>query len=152
MILLNQQFFVRRMTEQDLDEVMAIEKESFTLPWSRESYLGELKNNFANYFVCDCAGDIAGYVGIWVVFEEAHITNVAVRQSFRSQGIGLALMTEAEKLARARKATRILLEVRPSNEIALHMYENLNYIKTAIRPAYYSDNGEDAIVMTKYLF
>jgi len=150
--LLNQQYFVRRMTEQDLDEVMAIEKESFTLPWSRESYLGELKNSFANYFVCDCAGDIAGYVGIWVVFEEAHITNVAVRKSYRSQGIGLALMAEAEKTARTKKATRILLEVRPSNDVALHMYENLSYIKTAIRPAYYSDNGEDAIIMTKYLF
>lgn len=150
--MLNQQFFVRRMTEQDLDEVMAIEKESFTLPWSRDSYLGELKNSFANYFVCDCAGVIAGYVGIWVVFEEAHITNVAVRKTYRAQGIGQALMAEAEKTARSKKATRILLEVRPSNEIALHMYKNLSYIKTAIRPAYYSDNGEEAIVMTKYLF
>lgn len=152
MILLNQQFLVRRMTEQDLDEVMAIEKDSFTLPWSRESYLGELKNSFANYFVCDCAGDIAGYIGIWVVFEEAHITNVAVHKAYRSQGIGQALMAEAEKTARAKKATRILLEVRPTNELALQMYANRGYIKTAIRPAYYSDNGEDAIVMTKYLF
>lgn len=140
------------MTEQDLDEVMAIEKESFSLPWSRDSYMGELKNSFANYFVCDCAGDIAGYVGIWVVFEEAHITNVAVRNTYRAQGIGQVLMAEAEKTARAKKATRILLEVRPSNEVALHMYKNLGYIKTAIRPAYYSDNGEEAIVMTKYLF
>lgn len=129
-----------------------IEKESFSLPWSRESYLGELKNDFASYFVCDCAGDIAGYAGIWVVFEEAHITNVAVRKSFRSKGIGLALMAEAEKIARRKRATRILLEVRPSNEVALHMYQHLGFIKTAIRPAYYSDNGEDAFVMTKYLF
>lgn len=150
--MLNQKYFVRKMTEQDLDEVMTIEKESFTLPWSRDSYLGELKNSFANYFICDCAGDLAGYVGIWVVFEEAHITNVAVRKTYRAQGIGQALMAEAERTARAKKATRILLEVRPSNEVALHMYENLSYIKTAIRPAYYSDNGEDAIVMTKYLF
>jgi len=150
--LLNQQYLIRKMTEPDLDEVMMIEKESFSLPWSRESYLGELKNSFANYIVCDCAGDIAGYAGIWVVFEEAHITNVAVRKSFRSQGIGLAIMVEAEKIARTKKANRILLEVRPSNEIALHMYQNLNYMQTALRKAYYSDNGEDAIIMTKYLF
>ncbi len=135
-----------------MDEVMMIEKEAFSLPWSLESYLGELKNSFANYIVCDCAGDIAGYAGIWVVFEEAHITNVAVRKSFRSQGIGLALMAEAEKIARTKKATHILLEVRPSNEVALHMYENLCYMQTAVRKAYYSDNGEDAIIMTKYLF
>ena len=150
--MLNQQYLIRKMTEPDLDEVMMIEKESFSLPWSRESYLGELKNSFANYIVCDCAGDIAGYAGIWVVFEEAHITNVAVRKSFRSQGIGLAIMVEAEKIARTKKANRILLEVRPSNEIALHMYQNLNYMQTALRKAYYSDNGEDAIIMTKYLF
>lgn len=150
--MLNQDYLVRKMTEQDLNEVIMIEKEAFSLPWSRDSYLGELRNSFANYIVCDCAGDIAGYAGIWVVFEEAHITNVAVREIFRSQGIGVALMAEAEKIARAKKANRILLEVRPSNEIALHMYENLSYMQTARRKAYYSDNGEDAIIMTKYLF
>lgn len=150
--MLIQDYLIRKMTEQDLDEVMKIEKESFSLPWSRESYLGELKNSFANYIVCDCAGDIAGYAGIWVVFEEAHITNVAVGKFFRAKGIGLALMVQAERIARAKKATRILLEVRPSNEAALHLYQNLNYIQTALRKAYYSDNGEDAIVMTKYLF
>lgn len=150
--MLNQDYLIRKMTEQDLDEVMMIEKESFSLPWSRESYLGELRNSFANYIVCDCAGNIAGYAGIWVVFEEAHITNVAVRKSFRSQGIGLALMAEAERIARVKKAVRILLEVRPSNAAALHMYENLSYMQTALRKAYYSDNGEDAMVMTKFLF
>lgn len=150
--MLKQNYLIRKMTEQDLDEVMMIEKESFSLPWSRESYLGELKNSFANYIVCDCAGDIAGYAGIWVVFEEAHITNVAVRKSFRCQGIGLALMAETERIARTKKAIRILLEVRPSNEVALQMYQNLNYMQTALRKAYYSDNGEDAMVMTKYLF
>ncbi len=150
--MLNQDYLIRKMTELDLDEVMMIEQESFTLPWSRESYQGELRNSFASYIVCDCAGDVAGYAGIWVVFEEAHITNVAVKKSFRTRGIGLALMDEAERIARARKATRILLEVRPSNEAALHMYRNLDYMQTSLRKAYYTDNGEDAIVMTKYLF
>ncbi len=150
--MLNQAFLVRKMTEQDLDEIMLIEKEAFSLPWSRDSYLGELRNSFANYLVCDCAGEIAGYAGLWVVFEEAHITNVAVDKDFRGSGMGLALMQEAEKIARAKKADRIYLEVRPSNEIALNMYEKLNYVKTGLRKAYYVDNGEDAIIMTKYLF
>lgn len=150
--MLNQEYLVRKMTEQDLDEVMLIEREAFSLPWSRESYLGELKNSFANYLVCDWAGEIAGYAGIWVVFEEAHITNVAVGKNYRSHGIGQALMQEAEKIARSKKANRILLEVRPSNKIALSMYENLDYIQTGLRKAYYTDNGEDAIIMTKYLF
>jgi len=150
--LLNAGFMIRKMTEQDLDEVMAIEHEAFTLPWSRDSYLGELRNSFANYLVCDYAGEVAGYAGIWVVFEEAHITNVAVAKAYRSQGIGLALMLEAERIVREKKANRIMLEVRPSNEVALNMYESLAYIKTGIRKAYYSDNGEDAQLMTKYLF
>ncbi len=150
--MLNAGFMIRKMTEQDLDEVMVIEHEAFTLPWSRDSYLGELRNSFANYLVCDYAGEVAGYAGIWVVFEEAHITNVAVAKAYRSQGIGLALMLEAERIVREKKATRIMLEVRPSNEVALNMYESLAYIKTGIRKAYYSDNGEDALLMTKFLF
>lgn len=140
------------MTEPDLDEVMKIERESFSLPWSRDSYLGEIKNSFANYMVCDYAGDIAAYGGIWVVFEEAHITNVAVAKDFRGQGIGRALMEEFENIARAKHATRILLEVRPTNEAALNMYYKLQYVLTSLRKGYYTDNGEDAMIMTKYLF
>lgn len=140
------------MAETDLDKVMIIEKESFSLPWSRESYLGELKNDFANYLVCDDAGDIAAYGGIWVVFEEAHITSVAVAIQYRGQGVGSDLMRELEKIARAKHATRILLEVRPSNQAALAMYDKLGFVKTGERKAYYTDNGEDALVMTRYLF
>lgn len=149
---MNQEFLVRKMTEQDLDEVMLIEHESFSLPWSRDSYAGELKNHFANYFICDHAGEIAGYAGIWVVFEEAHVTNVAVAKKFRSRGIGKALMQELEKTARFKKATRIFLEVRPSNKVAINLYENLEFIQTGLRKAYYHDNGEDALIMTKFLF
>jgi len=150
--MLNTDYLVRRMTEQDLDAIMKIEQESFTLPWSRDSYRGELINQFANYLVCDCEGDIAGYVGAWIVFEDAHITNIAVGKSFRNKGLGTMLMQEIEKIARSKKALRILLEVRPTNISALTMYEKLGYVKTGIREAYYSDNGEDALIMTKYLF
>lgn len=150
--MLNRNFILRKMTSQDIDEVMQIEKESFTLPWSRDSYLGELKNNFATYLICDYEGEIAGYGGIWVVFEEAHITNIAVGSKFRQLGIGVALMLELEKAARDKNAQRILLEVRPSNQAALKMYQNLDYLPTGLRKQYYSDNNEDAIIMTKLLF
>lgn len=150
--MLNQNYMVRRMTVQDIDAIMAIEEEAFTLPWSRNSYLGELKNSFATYLVCDCEGQVAGYAGIWVVFEEAHITNIAVARRFRGQGIGRALMEEIEKVAGKKKALRILLEVRPSNSTAIAMYQSQGYVTTGLRCAYYSDNGEDAIIMTKFLF
>lgn len=150
--MLNRSFILRKMTPQDIDEVMQIEQKSFTLPWSRESYMGELKNNFATYLVCDYEGEIVGYGGIWVVFEEAHITNVAIDPDFRQSGMGTALMQELEQVARNKKANRILLEVRPSNQAALAMYSNLDYFPSGLRRAYYSDNGEDAIIMTKLLF
>ncbi|NLV22789.1 MAG: ribosomal protein S18-alanine N-acetyltransferase [Syntrophomonadaceae bacterium] len=150
--MLNTKYMMRKMTETDVDKVMIIEKESFSLPWSRDSYLGELKNQFANYLVCDDGGDIAAYGGIWVVFEEAHITNVAVAGKYHGQGIGSDLMRELEKIARTKQATRILLEVRPSNKAALGMYNKLGYVQTGVRKAYYTDNGEDALVMTRYLF
>ncbi|MGB4019840.1 MAG: ribosomal protein S18-alanine N-acetyltransferase [Syntrophomonadaceae bacterium] len=145
-------YLVRRMTESDVDEVMAIEQQSFTLPWSKQSYMGELKNQFATYLVCDREAQLVGYVGLWVVFEEAHITNVAVDPKWRGQGLGRVLMEEAEKIARQKKALRILLEVRPSNYVALALYESMGYMETGRRPAYYTDNCEDAIIMTKLLF
>jgi ribosomal-protein-alanine N-acetyltransferase len=149
--MLNQDFLIRKMTEQDIDRIMVIELESFTLPWSKQSYISELKNDFANYMVCDCEGEVAGYGGIWIVFEEAHITNIAIAKAYRGTGMGKSLMLELEKLARSKKAIRILLEVRPTNEAARHMYTSLGYIDTGLRKAYYSDNGEDAILMTKFL-
>ncbi len=149
--MLNSSYLIRRMTGQDLDEVMIIENESFTLPWSRESYEAELENQYASYLVCDYAGEVAAFAGMWTVYEEAHITNVAVGKEFRCQGMGRNLMLEEEKLARAKKAERILLEVRPSNLAALAMYQGLGFIPTSIRKQYYTDNQEDALIMIKYL-
>ncbi|MGI5922053.1 MAG: ribosomal protein S18-alanine N-acetyltransferase [Syntrophomonadaceae bacterium] len=149
--MLNQDFMIRKMTERDIDQVMIIELESFSLPWSKQSYLSELKNSFANYLVCDSAGEVAGYGGIWVVFEEAHITNVAIAKNYRCSGMGKALMLALENIARTKKALSIMLEVRPSNQAARHMYKSLGYIDTGLRKLYYSDNGEDAIIMTKLL-
>lgn len=149
---INQDFMVRKMTPVDIDAIMRIENESFTLPWSREAYLGELKNSFATYLVGDFEGEVIGYGGIWVVFEEAHITNVAVAPEFRNAKVGRALMEEMERIARQKKATRILLEVRPSNVAALALYRGIGYIESGLRKEYYSDNNEDAILMTKLLF
>lgn len=149
--MLNNSYLIRKMTQQDLDEVMIIEWESFSMPWSRESYEAELKNQYATYFVCDYAGQVAAFAGMWTVYEEAHITNVAVGKEFRKLGMGRNLMLEEERQARTKKAERILLEVRPSNSAALAMYAGLGYIPTSIRKNYYSNNQEDALIMTKYL-
>ena len=149
--MLNQDYLIRKLTRQDLDQLMVIEDDVFSMPWSRQSYETELKNQWANYLACDWEGQLAAYIGMWTVFEEAHITNVAVSKRFRGRGLGRILMLEEEKLARAKGANRILLEVRPSNEIALTMYKGLGYIPVSVRREYYADNGEDALVMIKHL-
>ena len=149
--MLNQDYLIRRLTRQDLDQLMVIEDDVFSMPWSRQSYETELRNQWANYLACDWEGQLAAYIGMWTVFEEAHITNVAVSKRFRGRGLGRILMLEEEKLARAKGANRILLEVRPSNEIALTMYKGLGYIPVSVRREYYADNGEDALVMIKHL-
>ena len=89
---MNQDFLIRKMTGRDLDEIMQIELQSFTLPWSRQSYENELNNRYATYIVADYEGEVAAYGGIWVVFEEAHITNVAVAPRYRRQGMGSRLL------------------------------------------------------------
>jgi ribosomal-protein-alanine N-acetyltransferase len=150
--VLNPDFIIRKMVPQDIEAIMAIEKEAFSMPWSKESYLAEMKNQFACYLICDVGGQIAGYGGIWIVFEEAHITNIAVNAEFRRRGIGSAIMLELEKKAREKKAVRILLEVRPSNDPALKTYKKLGYMPSNVRKEYYSDNGEDALIMMKLLF
>lgn len=149
--MLNHGYLIRKMTERDLDEVMVIENDSFTMPWSRPSYESELQNQYANYLVCDWEGEVAAYVGMWTLFEEAHITNVAVSKKFRGRGMGQVLMMEEEKIARMKKAERILLEVRPSNIPALAMYKGLGFVHTGVRKQYYDDNQEDALILTKYL-
>ncbi|NLJ72681.1 MAG: ribosomal protein S18-alanine N-acetyltransferase [Syntrophomonadaceae bacterium] len=150
--MLQPNYVIRKMTELDLDEIIVIEHQVFTLPWSIESYRADLRNEFATYLVCDVAGEVAAYGGMWNVFEEAHITNIAVNPNYRRLGLGKTIMLELEKAAKEKNAIRMVLEVRPSNSIALNLYEGLGYIPTSFREKYYSDNGEDALVMTKLVF
>lgn len=149
--MLNPDYIMRKMAVHDIHKVMQIEIESFTLPWSEKSYRAELDNKYANYIVCDIEGEIAGYGGIWVIFEEAHITSIAVDMKFRGNGLGKALMKELEGFARRKGAEVILLEARQTNSRALEMYKGLGYKPRGLRRAYYSDNQEDAVTMVKFI-
>jgi ribosomal-protein-alanine N-acetyltransferase len=144
-------YIIRKMTIMDLPAVMEIEQEAFTTPWSLDSYMSEMKNQWASYQVCESKGRVTGYAGIWVVFEEARITNVAVSSAHRSRGIGRALMLAMEDVTRDKNGRRILLEVRPSNTVALKLYYSLGYYEIGRRKAYYADNQEDALILCKNL-
>jgi ribosomal-protein-alanine N-acetyltransferase len=150
--MLNQDYMMRKMTAKDLEQIISIEKTVFTMPWSQESYSSELKNSFAHYLVADMVGKVVAYGGIWVVFEEAHITNIAVHVDYQHQGLGKSLLKGLEQIALQKKADHIYLEVRPSNLTAINMYESLGYGQSGLRKSYYPDNGENAIIMSKLLF
>ena len=141
---------VREMALGDVDDVYAIECESFASPWSRESIVGELvENTMAVYYVVVCDEAVVGYAGMWRIVDELHITNVAVRASHRGAGYGKALIEKMIEYARLKGYAHLTLEVRVSNARAIGLYESYGFKSLGIRPKYYVDNGEDALVMWK---
>ena len=137
----------RRMTQDDVDAVTEIEAKSFAMPWKRESFWRETKNELAEYIVCELDGKIVAYAGAWVSFNQAEVMSVAVDPEYRRQGIGAILFGELIKAVKARGATAITLEVRPSNTSAIKLYENFGLRSVGRRKGYYLDNGEDALIM-----
>ncbi|QMT17984.1 ribosomal protein S18-alanine N-acetyltransferase [Planococcus maritimus] len=138
----------RKMTIYDVDSVYKIEKESFTLAWTKEAFEQEmLKNEFAYYVLAETAEGVIGYCGMWLVMDEAHITNIAISPQQRGNKFGEALMKEAMHQARAQGAKLMTLEARVSNIAALNLYKKLGFQNGGIRKGYYTDNQEDAIVM-----
>lgn len=134
------------MRPEHVDQVAAIERDVFPYPWSRNAFLSEvLANRLASYFVALAAGEVVGYAGLWVVLDEAHMTNLAVRPDCQCRSVGSALVEELLMEAVCRGAMRITLEVRRSNLKAQNLYRKYGFIVHGVRPKYY--NGEDALIM-----
>jgi [ribosomal protein S18]-alanine N-acetyltransferase len=145
---MNKTITFRNMTVDDLDEVMEVEVNSFTIPWSREAFFNELtKNQFAQYLIVEVDQRVVGYCGVWIIIDEAHITNIALLPEYRGLKLGEALMAKVMELAREMGAIRVTLEVRVSNERAQNLYRKFGFEEGAIRKQYYTDNMEDALVM-----
>jgi ribosomal-protein-alanine N-acetyltransferase len=141
------------MEEHHLDEVVQIEQGSFPTPWSKEAYYKEIKeNSFAYYYVYLVEEQVVGYAGMWIIIDEAHITNIAVHPKFRGQKIAQALLINLMQRAIGLGAEQITLEVRPSNKVAQRVYGKLGFCPVGIRKGYYTDNKEDAIIMWKNLY
>jgi len=140
---------VDRMTVDDLIAVHVIERESFSTPWPEHAYRQEIEqNSLAHYIVARYGNAIVGFAGIWLLVDEAHITTFATRTAWRRQGIGERLLVALIDLALARGAKEATLEVRPSNIPAKRLYEKYGFKVVGVRPRYYSDNNEDALIMT----
>jgi ribosomal-protein-alanine N-acetyltransferase len=137
----------RPMVPEDLDEVMAIERTSFRYPWSSRFFLEELQVPCARSVLALIDGKIVGYVLFWLLADEVDVHNIAVHANFRRQGIGQALLRQVLAQARQRTSSRVTLEVRVSNMPAQKLYQSVGFVCTGLRKAYYSDDGEDALIM-----
>ncbi len=139
---------IEQMKLDDLEKVVEIEESSFTQPWSLQSFQSELANKqLAVYLVARVDGCVAGYGGVWVVLDEAHITTLAVNRNNRCQGIATMLLRGLIEKSYQRGARRISLEVRPSNERARSLYEKFGFVVKGVRKHYYFN--EDGLVMFK---
>ncbi len=136
------------LAEEHLDQLMAIENASFAVPWRREEYLYDIKMNKLAHYVAVVAGDkLLGYGGMWLIFNEGHINNIAIHPEMRGKRIGEAVLAALSELCCSLGGDRLTLEVRESNLSALRLYERMGFVAAGIRPNYYSDNGEAAIIM-----
>jgi [ribosomal protein S18]-alanine N-acetyltransferase len=145
-------FRFRRMRREDLDRVVAIEKDGFRHPWSRDLLERELDHVWSTILLAtgeDGRGGeaVVGFIVFWLVHDEVHVLNIATALEARRRGVGRALMDAAVEAGRARGATLATLEVRRSNAPAIALYRELGYRQVGVRPNYYADEGEDAIVM-----
>lgn len=145
----------RRAGAEDVPRIMEIEKDGFKHPWSRDLIERELGHPWSQVLLaCEpvAGGErVVGYVVFWLVHDEIHVLNVATALEARRRGIGRALMEAAEAAGRTRGARLCTLEVRRSNEPAISLYRTLGYRQVGIRPNYYAEENEDAIVMVKQL-
>lgn len=139
----------REMTLSDIEQVYAIECSCFSQPWSVESLIGELTRNsdIAYYVVAEQDGKILGYAGCWIMFEEAHMTNIAVIPEYRRQGIARRIILNMMQEAASRGAVGMTLEVREFNYKAQNLYASLDFKKAGVRRKYYSDTGENAFIL-----
>ena len=139
---------IRFMRLRDVDAVAEIEKATFARPWSRDSFRQEVtRNAVARYLVAEEDGTILGYAGAWVILDESHITNIAVKEEARGRGIGKKLTAQLLQILSNLGACYATLEVRVSNERAQNLYKSLGFVSVGKRKRYYEDNGEDAFLM-----
>jgi [ribosomal protein S18]-alanine N-acetyltransferase len=142
----------RAMDEADLPRILEIERAGFLHPWSEQLLRNELQQAWSHPLVAlehGAAGErVVGYLVWWLVHDEVHVLNVGTAPEARRRGVGRALMEEAARRGRLKGARLATLEVRRSNAPALALYRSLGYQQVGVRPRYYAEENEDAIVMT----
>lgn len=139
------------LREEHLDAAARLEQLCFSAPWSRRALQEELTNPAAVYLAALVGGRVAGYAGMRHAAGEGYIDNIAVDPAFRRRGVATALLGQLEEFARRNHFAFLTLEVRPSNEPALRLYEKLGYMQAGRRRGFYTNPPEDALLLTKTL-
>ena len=135
------------LEKSHIPKILEIEQVTHSAPWSQKSFENELEHKYGVFLVGLIDGEVSAYGGVWILVDEAHVTNIVVKESLRGQGVGRKLMIELLERARNKGAVCATLEVRASNAPAIHLYETLGFVQATIRKNYYPDNKEDAVVM-----
>lgn len=138
---------IRRMQEDDLEQIIQIEQETFSDPWSEEDFKNSYQDVNNSYLIVEIDGKIAGYCGYWGIAGEGYIYNVAVKKEYRRQRIGYQMLKALIEQAKARGITSMTLEVRQSNEAARQLYQSLGFEEAGIRKEFYTKPIEDAVIM-----
>src|SRR5207248_10568566 len=148
MVQIREQLTIEPMREADVPAVQIIERDIFSTPWPRNAYYRELASrNSAHYIVLRKDEEVVGYAGMWRMYDEAHVTTIGVRHDVQHSGYGRVLFAALVQAAYDMGAKWVTLEVRTSNDNAMRMYEAFGFKVIGRRKGYYTDNGEDAIVM-----
>src|SRR2546428_4719730 len=163
MVQLRQQLVLELMREADVNTVQEIEREIFAAPWPRNAYYRELASRASAHYVvlrqdgmverpdgyriADFDPTIIGYGGMWRMYDEAHVTTIGVRRDLQHRGYGRIIFARLVQAAYDMRAQWVALEVRTSNDNAMRMYQAFGFQVIRPRQGYYTDNGEDAIVM-----
>ena len=139
----------RRMTPQDVPWISKLEEETFSMPWSPESFLEMIGKEDVRYYVAEEEGQILGGCGVWMIAGEGNITNVVVAPAAGNRGIATAMLRHLIQEGDQEGLTAYTLEVRVSNAAAIHVYEKLGFVSAGVRPGFYEKPPEDALIFWK---
>lgn len=143
---------IRGMLQSDVPTVVRYERQLFTDPWPTQIFREDIDSPFSYPFVAEVDGEIAGYAILWVGVDEGHLTNIAVAQKFQRKSIAKRLLTYILRLAASLELAQIILEVRPTNEPAITLYESYGFERLTVRKNYYKNPVEDCLVMRKIIW
>lgn len=137
------------LQEEDIKDIVEIEKATFSVPWTKTMFLEEIKNSKAHYILMKYEREIIGYIGYWHIMDEAHITNLAIKNEYRRNGLATSLLGKLFLDFEKKQIKKATLEVRESNEKAIQLYTKLGFISLGKRPKYYVKPVEDALILWK---